>query len=101
MAEERENTQGLPREVIIDPRFEGPTDITLGGYISGFMADHIDSETVEVTMRAPTPMGKKLQIYFEAPDRVVMRDGHTLLNEARPSELELDLPEPITLDEAV
>jgi len=64
------------------------------------MADYIDSETVEVTMRAPTPMGKTLQLYVEAPDRVIMRDGETLLNEARPAELELDLPEPITLEDA-
>lgn len=100
MAEGTNNTHNSPREVIIDPRFEGPTDIALGGCISGFMADYIKAETVEVTMRASTPMGKKLQVYVEAPDHVVMRDGDTLLNEARAAELELEVPAPISLEEA-
>lgn len=93
-------TRSMPEEVIIDPRFEGPTDITLGGYISGLMASYLDAQTVEVTMRSPTPMGKKLLVSMETPGRVVMRDGDTLLNEARLSELELELPEPITLEQA-
>ena len=87
-------------EVVIDPRFEGPTDITLGGYISGFMASYLDAPTVEVTMRASTPMGNPLQVIVETPERVVMRDGDTLLNEAKPSDLELEVPEPVTIEQA-
>lgn len=87
-------------ELVFDYRFEGPPHITQGGYLSGMMAVHLDSKTVEVTMRHPTPMGKPLIMDTRLPDRVLILDGDKLLNEGRPAELEIEIPNPITLEDA-
>ena len=56
MADHKKADRGWRREIIIDRRYEGPTDLTLGGYISGIMAVHLDANTVEVTMRVIYPI---------------------------------------------
>ena len=86
--------------ITIDPRFEGPPGITLGGYISGLMAEPLDCDTVQVTMHKPTPMGKPLVLDTTEVDRVVLYEGETMLNEACPSTLELAAPVTIGFDEA-
>jgi len=88
------------QEITIGRHFEGPTDLTLGGYISGIMAVHLDSDTVEVTMRKPTFMERPLILDTGTANRVFLYDGDTLLNEARPAELDFEIPEPITLEQA-
>jgi len=97
----RKADTGWRREIVISPRFEGPPGITLGGYISGLMAPHLDSETVEVTMRKATPMGRPLMLNTLTPDRVFLYDRDTLLNEARPAAtLEIEPPDSISLEDA-
>ena len=71
-----------------------------GGYLSGTMAMHLEGDTVEVTMRNPTPIDKPLKLTKDSSGCVYLYDGDKLLNEARPVELTLDLPEPITIREA-
>jgi hypothetical protein len=88
------------RELVFDYRFEGPPNITQGGYLSGMMAVCLGSKTVEVTMRHPTPMGKPLVMDTNMPNRVLILDGDKLLNEGRPAELEIEIPDPITLEDA-
>lgn len=92
--------RGWRREIVISKHFEGPTDLALGGHISGLMGVHIDSDTVEVTMRKPTYMERPLTMDTTTPDRVYLYDGDTLLNEARPAELEVEMPHAISLDQA-
>lgn len=100
MAYKKAIDRGWRREIIISKHFEGPTDLTLGGYISGLMAVHLDSDTVEVTMRKPTFMERPLMLDTTIPDRVFLYDGDLLLNEARPIELKMEIPEPISLEQA-
>jgi len=97
---EKRLDKGGRREIVIEWRYEGPPNIAHGGYTGGVMAECLDGETVEVTMRKPTPMDKPLILDASRPDVVLLYDGDTLLNEARPAELELDLPEVISLDQA-
>ena len=92
--------RGWRREIVINRHFEGPTDLTLGGHISGLMSPHLDSDTVEVTMRKPTFMERPLILDTTVPDRVFLYDGDTLLNEARPAVLDMDIPDMISLDQA-
>lgn len=92
--------RGWRREITIRRHFEGPTDLTLGGYISGLMAVHLDSDTVEVTMRKPTLMERPLVLDTTSPERVFLFDGGTILNEARPARLEIEIPELISLEQA-
>lgn len=96
----KESYKGSQLELIIEKRYEGPPNIAQGGYISGIMAMYLNSATVEVTMRNPTPMDKSLILDLSTPDRVFMYDGERLLNEAYPAELDLNIPKPISLDEA-
>jgi len=92
--------KGGRREIVIERRYEGPPNIAHGGYTGGVMAECLDCETVEVTMRKPTPMDKPLILDASSPEAVFLYDGETLLNEAKPSDLELDLPEIISIDQA-
>ena len=91
---------GWRREITVRKYFEGPTDLTLGGYISGLMAVHLDSDTVEVSMRKPTFLERPLILDTTTPDRVFLYDGDTLLNEARSAELEMEIPSPISFEQA-
>ncbi|MHA1569547.1 MAG: hypothetical protein ACTSXZ_08755, partial [Alphaproteobacteria bacterium] len=92
--------RGWRREIIVSRHFEGPTDITLGGHVAGIMSVHVDSDTVEVSLRGPTPLEKPLILDTTAPDVVRLYDGESLLNEARPGNLTLDVPDPITYEQA-
>jgi hypothetical protein len=100
MAYKKNPNRGWRREILISRHFEGPTDITLGGYISGLMSVYLESPTVEVTMRKPTLMERPLILDTLTPDRVFLYDGDTLLNEARPVDLEMEIPAPVTLEQA-
>ena len=100
MKDNKKSDKDSHLEVVFDERFQGPFSMIHGGYVSGAMAMHLNSDTVEVTMRNPTPAGRPLVVDIGTPDRVFLYDKDTLLIEARPTELDLDMPEPITIDEA-
>ena len=100
MANNKRRKEGFRRVITINEHYVGPPNMTQGGYISGTMAMHLDSDTVEVTMRNPTPMGKPLVLDTSTPNRVFLYDGDKLLNEARPADLDLKLPEPISFEQA-
>jgi len=100
MGHNKNSDEGSRLEVVFDERFQGPFSMIHGGYVSGAMATHLNSDTVEVTMRNPTPAGRPLVADISTPDRVFLYDKDMLLIEARPAELDLDMPTPITIDEA-
>jgi hypothetical protein len=86
--------------VLIPPRFNGPPASGNGGYACGVVATHVDAPAVEVTLRAPPPLGRELRV--EARDEgVAVLDGELLVAEAGPTELELEAPSAVALDEAV
>jgi hypothetical protein len=55
----REN--GRVPELVIDPRYRGPEDSANGGYACGRIAALAGGE-VEVTLRAPPPLGVALAV---------------------------------------
>jgi hypothetical protein len=85
-------------EIVIDPRFNGPPGSGNGGYTCGLVARAV-GEPVEVTLRLPPPLGRPLAI-SESDGRTVLRDGERLVAEAVPTEVALETPEPVGLDEA-
>ena len=84
--------------IIIEPRFNGPRHSGNGGYVGGVMATAFTQRlggdgTVEVTLRAPVPVARPLQLAPEG-DTVLLRDGDTLICEARAGSVALLAPPP-------
>jgi hypothetical protein len=79
--------------------FRGPPMSGNGGYVAGRLADLLDvTGPVEVTLRAPIPLDAPLHVESGPP--LVVTRGETLIAEARPAELELEVPDPPSWDEA-
>jgi hypothetical protein len=80
-------------------RFCGPPDSANGGYAAGTLAAFVGG-TAEVTLRRPPPLDRPLAV-----ERVgtvfTLLDGADLVAEAAPTTVELDLPEPVSFDDAV
>jgi len=80
--------------------FRGPPMSGNGGYVAGRMARLLGSPgAVEVTLRAPIPLDEPLRV--ERGATVVLTQGETLIAEARPAPLELEVPDPPGFDEAL
>jgi hypothetical protein len=91
---------GVHGSVVIEHRFRGPPDSGNGGYSCGLVAREIDGPA-EVTLRVPPPLERELALERDG-ERVVMRDGETLVAEAAPSSPRPagDPPPPVALDAA-
>jgi hypothetical protein len=86
--------------LVIDPRFNGPADSANGGYFAGLVAQSL-RQPVQVTLHAPPPLGKPLQVELRGRDTLSVRDGEELVAVARTlPELALELPEPLAPREA-
>jgi hypothetical protein len=83
--------------VSIDVKFRGPSTSANGGYTCGLLASFFH-EPVEVTLRLPPPLERPLEVVTD--DQVELRDGEALVAQAAPAQLELDVPDPISFDEA-
>lgn len=85
-------------EISIPRRFNGPPGSANGGYACGLVASLVGGRA-EVTLRSPPPLDTPLAVARHG-ERVEVRDGETLVAVAEPVELELDVPEPVSIDEA-
>jgi hypothetical protein len=85
-------------ELVIDPHYAGPPGSANGGYTCGLVASFLDGPA-EVTLRRPPPLGRALRVQT-GDGRVEVFDEDALVAEGVPTALELDVPEPVTLDEA-
>ena len=82
----------------IAARFNGPPGSANGGYTCGLVARRVDADAVEVTLRLPPPLERPLTAVHDGA-RVELRDGDALVAEGQPSELLLEVPEPVELRE--
>jgi hypothetical protein len=92
--------------ISIPEKFRGPPSSANGGYATGVFGGLLSgglepgSGAVEVTLRAPVPLDRALTI--EPGDgSLQVRDGETLIAEARRAELELEVPEPASWERAL
>ena len=85
-------------ELVIDPRFNGPAGSANGGYTCGLVAGLLGG-VAEVTLRSPPPLGRQLQVEI-GDGRVRVSDGDRLVAEAVPGEVELEIPEPPSFEQA-
>ena len=91
----------MPKPVVIERRFRGPTESANGGYACGLLAARLEGAgAAEVTLRAPPPLDRPLAAE-PVGDRARLLDGELLVAEAAPADApEPELPEPVSLDDA-
>jgi hypothetical protein len=86
-------------EITFDRRYRGPLTSANGGYACGRLAAFLDACEVEVTLRLPPPLGRPLEVRRDG-EIAQLLDGPAVVAEARPSTLELDVPAPVSLEDA-
>ncbi len=84
-------------ELVIDRKFRGPTGSANGGYTCGLVASFLHGPA-EVTLKLPPPLERPLEVATEGT--LELRDGDAVVAEAAATELELEVPEPISFEEA-
>lgn len=84
--------------MIIPERFNGPPGSANGGYTCGLLAQELGG-VGEVTLRRPPPLGRVLDV-ASTNGSLELRDGDELIADAHAVEVEVDVPEPVSLDEA-
>ncbi len=85
--------------IIIDRRYRGPPNSGNGGYVCGRLARHIPGGA-EVTLRAPPPLDKPLDVVATDGRSWELRDGATVVAAGRAARVELARLETASLDEA-
>jgi len=90
----------VPQTLSIPGRFNGPLTSGHGGYCSGVIAGFVEGPA-EVTLKSPVPLDTQLDVIRENDGSVRVQDGETLVAEAHSTpELELGVPEPVSVEEA-
>lgn len=90
----------MPEPLTIPTRFNGPPSSANGGYTSGRVAELVGTEEVAVSLRLPPPLERPLDVVRDG-DRVELRDRDgELVAEGYPETLGLDVPDPISPDQA-
>jgi hypothetical protein len=84
-------------ELVIDRKFRGPIGSANGGYTCGVLASFMHGPA-EVTLRLPPPLERPLEVVTDG--RVELRDGDAIVAEASSAELDVDVPDPISFEEA-
>lgn len=85
----------------IPARFQGPPGSANGGYACGALAESLAiCGAIECTLRAPPPLDAPLSIE-RTEGAARLRHGEALVAEARSVALDLEVPPPISFDDAV
>jgi hypothetical protein len=93
--------------VSIPEKFRGPPKSANGGYATGAFGRWVrgglepGSGAIEVTLRAPVPLDQALAVEEIDADSVRVRDGDTLIAEAKRADLELEVPSPASWERAL
>lgn len=85
--------------VVIDERFRGPPDSANGGYACAMAAQSFDG-LVEVTLRAPPPLGQPLHLRGKDQGIALFDESDVLIAEAYPTTVTVDVPDPVSLGAA-
>ena len=83
----------------IPSRFNGPLESGNGGYCSGVIAGFVEG-SAEVSLRRPVPLDTPLDVVREDDGSVRVLDGETVVAEALPAELDVEVPAAVSPQEA-
>jgi hypothetical protein len=86
-------------EVVIPARFNGPPETAHGGYACAVAAQFL-GWSAEVSLRRPPPLERPLEVHRDDDGSVTLLDGDAVVMLARPADLHLDIPDPVSLAEA-
>ena len=86
-------------DVVFERRFRGPLTSANGGYACGRLAAFVSTRAVEVTLRLPPPLERRLAVRREG-EAALLVDTDTVVAEGRPAVLDLDLPGPVSMADA-
>jgi hypothetical protein len=96
---ERERVaESVAESLRIPSRFNGPRGSGNGGYSAGVVAGLLGG-AAEVSLRRPVPLDAGLQVVRDGGEVRVL-DGDALVVEGRASEVDVELPAPVSLEEA-
>lgn len=85
---------------VIPERFNGPPASANGGYACGVVAGLIATGAAEVSLRAPPPLGRPLEVERDG-ERILLRDEGALVAEGAPSAgIDVEPPRSVGLAEA-
>jgi len=90
----------MAASVVIERRFRGPRDSAHGGYACGLLAQRVQDPGAAVSLRAPPPLERPLEIAGGEDGTLLLLDGGRLVAEAAPADPRLDLPSPVSRAEA-
>ncbi len=74
-------------ELLIDRELNGPRRSANGGFAAGYIAQHVDSDTVTVVLRRPIPVGRRLEVRDDADGGAVVADKGRAVAQAYPGRL--------------
>ncbi len=83
----------------IPARFNGPPNSGNGGYSCGALAGYIDGPA-RVRLHVPPPLDRELAVVSTEDGKLELRDGDILVGSASSCELDMEIPEPPTLEQA-
>jgi len=89
----------MEKPVTIDARYCGPPESANGGYAAGVVAEGVDG-VATVTLRIPPPLDTSMLLRGDGASSALML-GDELVGEATASELDLEVPNPPSLAEAI
>ena len=89
----------MPESLEVPSRFNGPLDSGNGGYSAGIVAGALDG-AVAVSLRRPIPLDTRLELVRDGDDQVRLLDGDDVIADGRSAELELDVPDPVSIADA-
>lgn len=87
----------------IAKKYNGPDDSGNGGYCAGLFAqafDYNSQRAIEVTLRNPPPLDQPLTMISDQQGTNCL-NGDTLIAQIKHSELVIDIPAPINLNQAI
>lgn len=89
----------MPDTVTVPSRFNGPLDSGNGGYSAGILAGFLEG-TAEVSLRSPVPLDTALDVVRGEDGSVRLLAGENLVAEGRSVELDIEVPDPVSVEDA-